>query len=45
MDHTAPAAMCNPPHEVIMRQKYNDPRKLKAALDYAYVAGNYRVKV
>ena len=45
MDHTASAATCNPMHEVIMRQKYNDPRKLKAALDYKYGTGNYHVKV
>jgi hypothetical protein len=31
-------------HEQILRQKYNDPRRLKEYLDEAYGPGNYLVK-
>jgi hypothetical protein len=34
-----------PWHEVMLRQKYNDPRKLKQVLDKVYGSGNYLVKV
>ncbi|KAK3346875.1 hypothetical protein B0T25DRAFT_553072 [Lasiosphaeria hispida] len=32
-------------HEELMRQKYNDPRKLKDFLDKTYGFGNYLVKI
>ncbi|KAH9908536.1 hypothetical protein F4778DRAFT_350697 [Xylariomycetidae sp. FL2044] len=32
-------------YEVVLRQKYNDPRKLKAILDDSYGFGKYRVKI
>ncbi|KAK0725506.1 hypothetical protein B0H67DRAFT_570708 [Lasiosphaeris hirsuta] len=32
-------------HEEVMRQKYNDPRKLKDFLDKTYGSGNYLVKI
>jgi len=32
-------------HEVVLRQKYNDPRKLKESLDTMYGQGGYQVKV
>ncbi|KAI2609182.1 hypothetical protein GGR54DRAFT_387613 [Hypoxylon sp. NC1633] len=31
-------------HEVVLRQKYNDPMKLKNSLDRRFGAGMYRVK-
>ncbi|KAI1489255.1 hypothetical protein F5X96DRAFT_641605 [Biscogniauxia mediterranea] len=31
-------------HEVVLRQKYNDPRKLKESLDTMYGQGGYQVK-
>ncbi|KAK4175752.1 hypothetical protein QBC36DRAFT_330733 [Triangularia setosa] len=34
-----------PLYEHVMRQKYNDPRKLKSWLDAAYPSGNYAVKI
>ncbi|KAK4202403.1 hypothetical protein QBC40DRAFT_44056 [Triangularia verruculosa] len=34
-----------PLYEHVMRQKYNDPRKLKTWLDATYPLGNYAVKV
>ncbi len=32
-------------HVVVLRQKYNDPLKLKNTLDTLYGEGNYKVKV
>ncbi|KAI0600868.1 hypothetical protein F4775DRAFT_509151 [Biscogniauxia sp. FL1348] len=32
-------------HEVVLRQKYNDPRKLKESLDTMYGQGGYQVKI
>ncbi|KAI1759184.1 hypothetical protein GGR53DRAFT_471605 [Hypoxylon sp. FL1150] len=32
-------------HEVVLRQKYNDPTRLKASLDSIYGPGRYIVKI
>ncbi|KAI0097136.1 hypothetical protein F4814DRAFT_453665 [Daldinia grandis] len=31
-------------HEVVLKQKYNDPRKLKNTLDSLYGNDNYKIK-
>ncbi|KAI0012556.1 hypothetical protein F4779DRAFT_40547 [Xylariaceae sp. FL0662B] len=36
---------CGVWHETVLRQKYNDPMKLKNLLDNAYGQGRYNVKI
>ncbi|KAI2778760.1 hypothetical protein F4815DRAFT_231384 [Daldinia loculata] len=32
-------------YEVVLKQKYNDPQKLKSSLDSMYGQGRYKVKI
>lgn len=43
MTDSSPPSEKEPPYEVVLRQKYNDPLKLKKSLDEMYGKGKYMV--